>query len=148
MNKTSDAFILTAGSALDRGLIAAMRTIFGDVPVAVLARNQADRDFIVKFNGQLARTNRLNILMANSVEEAQRLMNQETKRLRALGVTSVKVKVLVTAGDPLAMVLKEKIPDMMLVTDVMLGNFLNHAGAGIARLVADIQAQFAIGKAA
>jgi hypothetical protein len=148
LNKTSDMFILTAGIALDRGLIAAMRTIFGDAPMVVLTRNQADRDFLEKFNKQLSGAKRPEILVARGLGEAQGFVKQETKRLRTSGVISVKVKALVAAGDPLAMVLKEKIPDMMLVTDVMFGKFLNQAGVGISKLVSDIQAQFAIGKSA
>lgn len=148
ITKASDAFILGAEFAFNRGAIAVMRTIFGDAPIAVLVRDQKDRDFIQKFNLQLAAANRQPILMADGVEEAQAFMRAETVRLQALGVTSVKIKGLVAASEPMAVALKEKIPDTMFVTDAMFGNFLSQAGIGIGRLVADIQAQFAFRKSA
>ena len=125
-----------------------MRTIFGDAPIAVLVRDQKDRDFIQQFNQQLVAANRPEILMAESVEEAQAFMHEETARLRASGVTSVKVKALVAASEPMAVALKERIPDTMFVTDAIFGSFLNQAGMGVSRLVADIQAQFAFRKSA
>jgi hypothetical protein len=144
LNKTSDVFILTAGIALDRGLIAAMRTIFGDAPVVVLTRNHKDREFIVSLNTQLLEADRPTILMASDIAEAQRLMRREGKRLHA----SIKIKALVAASESMVVALKAKIPDTMLVTDSMFRSFLNQAGVGISKLVSDIQAQFAIGKSA
>jgi glucose-6-phosphate isomerase len=147
-NKTSDVFVLGSEFAFNRGAIAVMRTIFGDVPIAVLVRDQKDRDFITRFNQELVRANRLEVFTADSVEAAQAFMHREAVRLRASGVTSVKAKALVAASEPMAVTLKERIPDTMFVTDAIFANFLNQAGMAISKLVTAIQAQFAIRKSA
>ena len=145
ITKSSDAFILGPKLAFD-GALALMRPFFGDAPVVVLVRNAEDRTAIAKFNAQLALASRTEIFMADTVEEAQDILNRELAKLGKAGLVSLKVKALVDASEPIAIALKEKIRDTMVTTSQAFQNFLGNAG--ISRLVADFRAQFAVSKAA
>jgi hypothetical protein len=144
----SDAFILAPELALELGLIAAMRSLFGDIPIVVLVRNAADRGFLETLNIQLAKTHRPQILPADTLDEARKLLDTEAARLRSTGGLSLNLKALAFASEPLATALKEQLPDTMLVTSKMFKNFLNLAGERINTLIAEVRAQFAMARSA
>ena len=144
----SDAFILAPELALDLGLIAAMRSLFGDIPIVVLVRNAADRGFLETLNIQLAKTHRPQILTADTLDEERKLLDTEAASLRSTGGLSLNLKALAFASEPLATALKEQLPDTMLVTSKMFKNFLNLAGERINTLIAEVRAQFAMARSA
>jgi|GEM_PF-612491 len=144
----ADAFILGPEFALDHGAIAVMRTVFGDMPVVVLVRNDKDRVFINNLNGQLSRANRPDILMADTLAQAKTLMDKEAAKLRGGKVSSFNMKAMVFSSEPLATLLREQIPDITFVTPKMFKNFLSLAGERINSLVQEVQAQFALARSA
>ncbi|MFA7254996.1 MAG: UTP--glucose-1-phosphate uridylyltransferase [Candidatus Omnitrophota bacterium] len=147
LNKTSDAFIIGATFAFDRWAIAAMRAVFGDASMVVLVRNDEDRAKLAKMNAELAKAGRPEILQAEDSNGVKAFMAQEKVRQRGIG-RNLRFKAIVDVNDPMAIALKEMIPDFVWVNDGNFGSFMFQAGEAIRMLVADFQKNFALAKSA
>ncbi|MDD3294449.1 MAG: hypothetical protein PHG20_07160 [Geobacteraceae bacterium] len=143
--KIADGLILSRKFAFDRrGAIAAARTVLGDVPLAVIVPINSGKEiaFIKDLNAKLAKANRPEIFLAHTAEAALRyLRSRRATRLKALFDVSEK-------NDPLAVALRNQLPEIAFVNDEMFRSFIGYAGAEVERLVAEIQARFAFARAA
>jgi len=145
--KTSDVFIVGATFAFDRWAIAAVRAVFGDAAMAVLVRNDEDRAKLAKVNAELAKAGRPEILKADDFNEVKAFMAAEKVRQSGIG-RELRFKAIVDANDPMAIALKEMIPDVAWVNDGNFGSFLFQAGDAITKIMADFQRNFAVRKSA
>ena len=147
LNKTADAFIIGATFAFDRWAIAAMRAVFGDASMVVLVRNDEDRAKLAKVNSELAKAGRTQILAADDSDGVKAFMAAEKVRQSGIG-RNLRFKAIADASDPMAIALKEMIPDFVWVNDGNFGSFMFQAGEAIRMLVADFQKNFALAKSA
>ncbi|MFA5167692.1 MAG: hypothetical protein WC530_04090 [Candidatus Omnitrophota bacterium] len=143
-----DVLVLGRKFALDRGAIATVRTVFGDVPVLVYTSNEKDISFLKKLNVQLAQAQRPPILVVRSSEEAKKLLDREAGRLHKAGVSSVHFKAMVYETEFLPKALIRQLSDITVVNARMFKNFLALAGDHIHSLVQEIQQQFAFSRSA
>jgi hypothetical protein len=143
--KIADGVVLSSKFAFERrGAVAAARTVLGDIPLAVIVSdgNAKERAFMEDLNAKLLKANRPGIFIANTPREAVRYLRAgNATRLKALFDESEK-------NAPLAVELRNQMSDMMFVNDAEFQGFLGYAGAEIAKLVIEVQAQFAITRSA
>ncbi len=100
--------------------------------------------FVENLNLQFKRAGRkqAEIFLAETPEQAlQYLRANKATRLKALFDESEK-------SDPLAVALKNQLPDIQFVNNAEFQSFLGYAGTEIQKLVANVQGQFAIRKSA
>jgi len=152
-NRTSDAFIFDATFAFDRFAIAALRPVFGDIPMIVMVRNDTeehrvgDRAKLARVNSELTKAGRPEILQADNLDGVKAFMAVEKGRQVGIG-RELRFKAIVDTSDSMAIALKEMIPDFLPVNDENFKSFMFQAGEAVRVLVASIRAQFATRKSA
>jgi len=144
--KIADGLIFSRKFAFSRGAIAAARTVLGDVPLAMVKAGMSAREiqFVENLNLQFKKAGRkqAEIFLAETPEQAlQYLRANKATRLRALFDESEE-------NDSLAIALKNQLPDIQFVSNAEFQSFLGYAGTEIQKLVANVQGQFAIRRAA
>jgi len=144
----SDALVLGPEFAFDHGAIAVIRTVFGNIPAAVIVRSEKDAQMVDEINAKLIEANRPPILKAKDVQDAKARLKAEAVRLKTATVSALTFKAMVFANEPMMALLKEQLPDTMVVTPERFQNFLNLAGDRIHVLVQEVQSRFVLERAA
>jgi|GEM_PF-591558 len=120
----SDALILAPEFAVDRGAALLMRKIAGDVPIAVLVRNDTDRRFLDRINGELSQANRTVIFQAGTLDGARRYLRKTVR-----GKMNIKPMVFSGEKNLQADLLAQQYGDAVItVTPKMYKSFLNLVG--------------------
>ena len=136
-------FILGREFTLGQGFLAAIRSVLGDAPVAVIAHDEKDIAFLKDFNGKLPEAQRVMIISDSIVDiiKATRLMKKQVKTGR------FNLQVLLYGAETLA----AGVPDNTIrrITQRMFLNFLRAAGQSVSDRVNQMADEFrAIAKAA
>jgi nucleoside-diphosphate kinase len=143
-----DVLVIGRGFALEQGAIAAVRTVFGDIPVLIYTDQAEDVGFLEQLNVQLAQAHRPPVLVARNPDEARKLLDEEAARLRQAGVSSIHFKAMVYEAETLPEALVKQLSDVTVVTSRMFKHFLNLAGSRIAALAQEVQVKFAFARSA
>jgi hypothetical protein len=143
-----DVFVIGRRFALEQGAIAAVRTVFGDMPVLVYTDQPEEVQFLEQMNLQLLEARRPPVLVAGDPDEAKKLLDGEAQKLRQAGVSSINFKAMVYEAEALPAALTRQLSDITVVTARMFKNFLNLAGARITALAQEIQGRFALARSA
>ncbi len=143
-----DVLVIGRGFALEQGAIAAVRTVFGDIPVLIYTDQAEDVGFLEQLNVQLAQAHRPPVLVARNPDEARKLLDEEAARLRQAGVSSIHFKAMVYEAETLPEALRKQLSDVTVVTSRMFKHFLNLAGSRIAALAQEVQVKFAFARSA
>jgi len=126
----------------------AVLKVFGNIPVAVITRNDADDGFLRNLNIQLSQSHRpFTIVMARNLVEAKRKLLDR----KGQGAVPATFKGMFWATEPLALertLLKGQLSDMVPVTPQMFRHFRILAGDRISEMVTEIQGQFAMSRSA
>ena len=132
--QAGDAFLLGREFALGHGFLAAVRTILGDAPVAVIARDASDRAFIEQFNAGLAEDKRIIIASETDLLGVMAALRKQVKTER------MNLKALLYGAETL----KDQLSDITVqrILPQMFRRFLNLAGAGVSQMVNAMQAQY------
>jgi len=132
--QAGDAFLLGREFALGHGFLAAVRTILGDAPVAVIARDASDRAFIEQFNAGLAADKRIIIASETDLLGVMAALRKQVKSER------MNLKALLYGAETL----KDQLSDITVqrVLPQMFQRFLNLAGVGVSQMVNAMQAQY------
>ena len=138
--KASDVLVLAPEFAIEHGAALVIRKILGDVPVAVLVRNNTDRVFLEEINTQLRLANRPLLLPAGNLDEARRLLGKEVQG-RNLGSGALNIKAMVYFGEKSlqAAELLKTYGDA-IVTPERFQRFLNVAG--VSEIVTQMRDQY------
>jgi nucleoside-diphosphate kinase len=143
-----DVLVIGRKFALEQGAIAAVRTVFGDMPVLVYTEEAEDLDFLEQLNAQLDHAQRPKILVARNPEEAKEFLSEEVRRLSKTGIDTINFRAMVYETETLPESLVKQLSDVKVVTARMFKNFLNLAGARISALAQEIQGRFALARSA
>ncbi|MBU9888272.1 MAG: glycogen/starch/alpha-glucan phosphorylase [Candidatus Omnitrophica bacterium] len=120
----SDVLILAPEFGVDLGAALLMRKVAGDVPVAVLVRDDADRRFLDQINSELEAGNRPLIFAAGTLREAAQYLRRAVR-----GKMNIKPMVYAGENNPQADLLLQQYGDAVItVTQGMFRNFLSLAG--------------------
>jgi hypothetical protein len=138
--QAGDAFILGREFALGHGFLAAVRTILGDAPVAVIVRDAKDRAFVEQFNKGLAADKRILIAPEADLTAIRMALRKQIK------TGHMDLKALLYGAETL----KDQLSDITVqrITSQMFQNFLRLAGDQVNAIVQEVQAQFALARSA
>ena len=141
--RVSDVFILGHGFfSQDLRVAAGMREIYPMTPIVAIVNTAGERAFLEILNLRLAKEGQLPIL-ATGPESPEEL---KTHLSAVRG--PVRATALLYNAETVPVALKEQIPNKLVVTQKMLGGFLNAVDALVSSLVRDLQIRLATSKSA
>jgi two-component system response regulator CpxR len=139
----SDVFVLGHEFfSQDFRLAAGMREVYPGTLIVAIVNTTGEREFLKELNLRLAKKGQLPILAAGAKNPNE--LKAHLNSVRGF----VRATALLYGAETVPDALKQQLPNTVVVTQKMLGGFLNVIDSLVTGLVHDLQAQFAMAKSA